>query len=109
MKEFSTRRSARLRWLGSEDCFCCWRQKLTSLVESSSMSSTSLPTSVSRLAARPDELLSACDIWLVCTTGPSARVDGFACAPEFDCGGSGNNRIDTFTVRRAETYAGAAA
>src|SRR3954467_8552011 len=58
-------RSARLRWLGSEDCFCCSRQNSTSWDEAKPMSITSLPTSVSRLALRPDALFSACDMSLV--------------------------------------------
>src|SRR5688572_22112893 len=62
MNECSTRRSARLRWLGSEACFCCSRQNSTSGGEARPVSSTSLPTSVSRFAANPEELLSACDI-----------------------------------------------
>src|SRR3954453_16378127 len=58
-------RSARLRWLGSEDCFCCSRQNSTSWDEAKPMSITSLPTSVSRLALSPDALFSACDMSLV--------------------------------------------
>src|SRR5271170_7423261 len=49
MKLFSTRRSARLRALGSEACFCCSRQTSISVLVANPMSITALPTSLSRL------------------------------------------------------------
>src|SRR5688572_15234701 len=56
MKECSTRRSARLRWLGSDDCFCDSRQNSISERVARPDSTTTRPTSVSRLELRPAAL-----------------------------------------------------
>src|SRR5688500_8052580 len=64
MKECSTRRSARLRWLGSEDCFCDSRQNSISVRVARPDSTTTRPTSVSRFELMPAAfaLLSECAI-----------------------------------------------
>src|SRR2546423_258423 len=61
MKLCSMRRSASERWLGSEACFWYSRQNSISVLVARPMSTTTLPTSVSRLDERPRALLSDCD------------------------------------------------
>src|SRR3954468_16776489 len=60
MKLFSPSRSASERWLGSEACFCCSRQNSISVLVAKPRSTTTLPTSVSRLEEMPRALLSDC-------------------------------------------------
>ena len=76
MKECSTSRSARLRWLGSEACFCCSRQKSISVSVARPVSTTTWPTSVSRLGARP---LACC-----CRTCDHSLVSGHAAVRRLD-------------------------
>src|SRR5205814_6323786 len=71
MKLFSTSRSASERWLGSEACFCCSRQNSISVRVARPMSTTTLPTSVSRFADMPRALLSDWDIAV--QTSPPVR------------------------------------
>src|SRR5689334_19031389 len=71
MNWFSTSRSASDRWLGSDDCLSDSRQKSTSVLVARPRSTTTFPTSVSRLALMPIALESL-------LAGMSCRILGAA-------------------------------